>query len=192
MGSQNPLYGGSRCILQSQLTWPSSKSGSDHKYFQLNSSIRTYPTMQTNRTYIVCITYSQYMYEYYCTPYIMDTPPPWIHVNETVKSHFTNPLWLVCLSSAWVSFRRAVLWNARFRSGVTRHWPQWAVPPGFTLFGLVGLIAWLVKRPSLGDYRRNPRYFCKCQARVGSDPEPRPTLKKALYDTCPFSGVRNK
>ena len=39
-------------------------------------------------------------------------------------------------------------------------------PQALTLFEGVGLIAWLLRRPSLGECRRGPRYFSNYQTRV--------------------------
>ena len=89
---------------------------------------------------------------------------------------------LVRLFSCRVALRPVVVITARFRSGVPRHlrslWPQGSIPQALTLIGRVRLIAWCMRRPSLGECQRGPGYFSKCRARVGCGPAPGPTLKR--------------
>ena len=46
-----------------------------------------------------------------------------------------------------------------------------------TLLGGIRFIAWRLRRPFLGVCRRGPWHFWKCQAHLGYDPAPGPTLK---------------
>ena len=73
-----------------------------------------------------------------------------------------------------------VLSTARFWWCMPRHWrslwPQEADPHALTSFGGDRLIAWRLRRLSLGECSRGRRYFSKCRARVGYGPAPRSTL----------------
>ena len=60
-------------------------------------------------------------------------------------------------------------------------------PQALTLFGRVKLITWRLSCPSLGEWRRSPRYFWQIPGTCA-----RPYLKKALCLTCSFGGARNK
>ena len=50
-------------------------------------------------------------------------------------------------------------------------------PQALTLLGGVRFIPWRLKRLFLGNYLQGPRRFEECQARLGYDPAPGPTLK---------------
>ena len=64
-------------------------------------------------------------------------------------------------------------------------------PQALTLLGGVRFIAWRLKRPFLGEYRRISRHL-GCRARLGYTPAPETTFKKALCHTCQFGGAVNK
>ena len=86
--------------------------------------------------------------------------------------------------------------DGRFRSGVSCHWiyfwPKGTVPPGFNLLWRSWVYCLAPEAPLLGECWRGPRYFWKCQTRVGFYSAPRPTLKKALCHTCLVGGTEGK
>ena len=51
-------------------------------------------------------------------------------------------------------------------------------PQALTLLGGVRFIAWRLRRPFLGEWRRGPRHLWECRGCLGYGPAPWPTVKR--------------
>ena len=118
---------------------------------------------------------------YCCTPYIMDSPSYNTRQRSIRGSRPNSRVW--CASPVdgshfgrpWCQLHGSgrVCLGTGDPSGLRGPYPK-----ALTLFGGVKLIAWRLRRPSLGECRRGLRYFSKCRARVGCGPAPGPNLKR--------------
>ena len=112
----------------------------------------------------------------------MEIPYPSCYAVNVGLSRSDISSWWETFGRPWYDGRfRSVFLVTGYTSGLRRPFPL-----VLTLFGGVGFIAWRLKCPFLGQYRRGPRTFWKCQ------PCTRTHLKKPLCHIRQVGGTEDK